>query len=522
MIHHHFSKQNATRHYLNTNVLKHICGTSRFIFLNNSRIRSYHNFKNGTTSINFFLYNHMSSKKRKISNTIHNYNFKWHKTLFTQKQKKMSEPKPKSTYQNNKQSQIRTMHYPNNKKFPYFTVSIILGMFGVTFFFKFLIYNLKHCNNENEIILQVDKILNYLDKYFILCNSDNNNNCIDNTMHKNPFINLNNIFNIKYLTSPFFIDENLLKSIVQLSTFFLASCFLEKQYGSLIYSGLFLSGTLFSNIITFYFLKYLKKIESYNSVQFVLIHPSGSMAFICALCSMYFKNSVIWKNIPIHCSIFIVPFLFSSFYGLLSLYKIKKKHMLTTDQNENNTTNVLENKMSDDSKFTLKKNDTINNTTYDTINNTTYDTINNTTYDTINNTADNITDNTIDNNEKEQIKDIYDKNDSNGNNNSDSYISNSSSSSNNNNIFIQYDKNKALNTLKNFLIVEACDSVTKKKKNENIFLNKKIKNLKKEALTNIKEINNKSEKTFFGLTSSFTDFFSIILASTFYFFKFLK
>lgn len=88
--------------------------------------------------------------------------------------------------------------------------------------------------------------------------------------------------------------------------------------------------------------------------------------------------------------------------------------------------------------------------------------------------------------------------------------------------FIPYKQNEALNILQNFLIAEKCDSIINKQKKEHVFLNRKIQNLKKEALRNIDEINNKSEKIFFSLSSAFTDVFGIVLASTLYLFKILK
>lgn len=75
------------------------------------------------------------------------------------------------------------------------------------------------------------------------------------------------------------------------------------------------------------------------------------------------------------------------------------------------------------------------------------------------------------------------------------------------------DTNNTLNTLKNYLIINACDSVIQKRKRENVFFNKKLQNLKKEAQECINEINDKSEKMFFALSSAFTDMFGILLAT---------
>ncbi|CRG93115.1 conserved Plasmodium protein, unknown function [Plasmodium gallinaceum] len=368
------------------------------------------------------------------------------------------------------QTSKKFLYYPESTSFPYGTICIVLGMVGVSTFLKILIYNLRNCDTEENILLQIDKILDYLDNYFIIYNSESNK--------KN--INKSDIFDIKYLTSQFFTNENILQCSVQLSTFFLASRFLEKQYGSIRFLALFLTGSLLSILVSFYFFKYIKKVESLNFIDFVLIHPSGSMAFICALCSLCFKNSSIWKNIPVHCSILIVPYLFSSFYGLLSLYKIKKYNFI--EESKENDANINEN-------ILLQNKDTILE--------------NKSEKNSPSNKVINITDDNV----------IKQKNDMNNKNKENYYNSN----------LIQKNENKVLNILKNFLIINACDSIIQKGKKENMFSNKRIINLKKEALKNINEINNKSQKIFFGLSSSFTDIFGIILASTtFLFLKFLK
>ncbi|CAD2088150.1 conserved Plasmodium protein, unknown function [Plasmodium vinckei lentum] len=464
----HFKKNISLKNYISTNCLKQKWIKRNLFFCSYASSTNNCNLygvEGKTTLLNFHRIPDSVSSIKKIG--IHSYNKnnsgtksnnnKERVNLFSEKDKKEN-----SNKNDKKNEKGIIMYYPENSRFPYVTICVILGMIGISSFFKILIYNLKNCDNENDLISQVDKILNYLDNYFIIYNFEENKK---NTEYKN------DIFNIKYLTSQFFLNENTLQCAVQLFTFFLASCFLEKHYGSLIYIGLFLCGTLFSNIATTLFCDLIKNAESLKFINFALIHPSGSMAFICAFCSIFFKNCAIWKNIPINCSIFIVPFLFSSFYGLLSLYKISKHNL--EEVNEINNTNTYEDNSSiDKAKFDLENNMIKN----------------------------------IDNDDtKKNVQHVKEDTHKHRNDN-----------------FIPYKQNEALNILQNFLIAEKCDSIIKKQKKEHVFLNRKIQNLKKEALRNIDEINNKSEKIFFSLSSAFTDVFGIVLASTLYLFKILK
>ncbi|CRH03021.1 conserved Plasmodium protein, unknown function [Plasmodium relictum] len=449
-----FKKNNPLNNYSYKNNLIQKCSKLKYKFLYNPSLNNYSNLKG--TKLNKFK-SIFCSKKGEMYIT-YSKNYKGHKESYKEK---------KSNYEDLTSNKF--LYYPESTSFPYVAICIVLGMVGVSAFLKILIYNLRNCDNEESILLQIDKILHYLDNYFIIYDFESNQKNINK-----------NIFNIKYLTSQFFTNENLLQCLVQLSTFFLASRFLEKYYGSLKFLSLFLGGSLLSNLISFYFFKYIKKVELLNFIDFVLIHPSGSMAFICALCSLCFKNSSIWKGIPIHCSILIVPYLFSSFYGLLLLYKIKKYNSM--EEHKKNDTNIYDN-------IQLQNKDTIleNKLEKNSLN---HREINNTSGDTI-----------------KHKNDIYHKN-------KENYHNNDATQSN---------KNKALNTLKNFLIINSCDSVIQKRKKENMFSNKRILNLKKEAIKNLDETNNKSQKIFFGLSSSFTDIFGIMLASaTFFFFKFLK
>ncbi|EAA17954.1 hypothetical protein [Plasmodium yoelii yoelii] len=316
----HFKKNILLENYISTNCLKQKCVNGSLLFCSYSSKNNCNLYGVGgkTALLNFHrIRNSVGSIKKigihsynKNNNGIKSSNNKERVNLFSEKDKKENP---------NKNEQGIIMYYPENSRFPYVTICVVLGMIGISSFFKTLIYNLKNCDNENDLISQVDKILNYLDNYFIIYNFEENKK---NTEYKN------DIFNIKYLTSQFFLNENILQCAVQMFTFFLASCFLEKHYGSLIYIGLFLSGTLFSNIVTTLFCDLIK--------------------------------------------------------------------------------------------------------------------------------------------------------------------------------------------------TEKCDSIIKKQKTEHVFLNKKIQNLKKEALRNIDEINNKSEKIFFSLSSAFTDVFGIVLASTLYLLKILK
>ncbi|KYO01325.1 putative membrane protein [Plasmodium gaboni] len=366
--------------------------------------------------------------------------------------------KEKNNHYEKKEKVSDVLSYPESKSFPYASISIIIGMIGISGLLKYLIYNLKNCDNEKSIRLEVDKIISYLDKYFILHNNEKTKG-----MHIN-----NKIFNIKYITCAFFINENTLQCSIQLCTFFLSSCFLEKYYGPLKYISLFLCGTIFSNFISLQFFKFLKEVESLRMVDFVLIHPSGSMAFICALCSLYFKKWAIWKNIPIHCSVLMVPYLISSFYGISSLYKIKKHNVINSNKVTNNELNNYKNEMLQNGKDLLNHKSDYNN-----IINNINDNIN------IHNNTQDINKNTM------NIKEcrIIDTN------------------------------NHTLNTLKNYLIINACDSVIQKRKRDNIFFNKKLQNLKKEAQEHINEINDKSQKMFFALSSAFTDMYGILLAT---------
>ncbi|SBS80311.1 conserved Plasmodium protein, unknown function [Plasmodium ovale] len=399
--------------------------------------------------------------------------------------------KKQKTQQQDDEKLKKCLYYPESTHFPYVTVCIILGMVGISSFFEVLIYKLRNCDDEEGIMIKVDKILKYLDRYFIMYNWGNGDRRVSvdkrdiSGVGKMEALNAyqSNIFSVKHLTSQFFINENVLQCSVQLCTFFLASRFLEKHYGSPAYFALFLFGSIFSNAISSYFFTYLKKVESLKLVDFVVIHPSGSMAFICAVCSICFKNCGIWKNVPIHCSTLVVPFLLSSFYGLLSLHKIKKQ--LSANVHEENVSG---------------RNDTLENTEL-----------------------------AVESKSEESSKvdgitynKIYEETRADSIEGEGNYIMDSISEGSPSRIPIQYNQNDVLNTLRNFLIVKACDSVMKKRKKENMFLNKKIQNLKRETLKNINEISNKSQKIFFGISSSFTDTFGIILASTFFFLRFLK
>ncbi|GAW79326.1 hypothetical protein, conserved [Plasmodium gonderi] len=389
-------------------------------------------------------------------------------------------------YENGKEEKINGfMYYPDyNSPFPYVTICIILGMVGISSFIQLLIYNLKNCNDESSIILQVNEILNYLDNYFIIHNFEEPPKCESS--------NENGTFNIKYLTSPFFANENVLQCAVQLSTFFLASRFLEKHYGSLKFGTLFLCGSIFSNLITYHFLKYIvKKMESLNFLNFVLIHPSGSMAFICALCSICFKNCAIWKGIPVHCSILVVPYLFSSFYGFLSLYKIRK-HNLETSHGEMGS-----------KKADAKQGNSLLN--MDTKN---YPHQGSQPYGAEYEVAD------MNKTSCGNTNELIDPNTSNEKERSYGHLNRKLMENDKIVIPLQGNQSEALNTLRNFLIVKACDAIIKRRKKENMFLNKKFQNMKNEALRNINEINNNSKKIFFGISSSFTDIFGILLASS--------
>lgn len=365
--------------------------------------------------------------------------------------------KEKNNHYEKKEKVSDVLNYPESKSFPYASISIIIGMIGISGLLKFLIYNLKNCDNEKSIRLQVDKIIHHLDKYFILHNTE-----------KRKGMDINNkIFNIKYITCAFYINENILQCSIQLLTFFLSSCFLEKYYGPIKYISLFLCGSIFSNLISLQFFKFLKQVESLRMVDFVLIHPSGSMAFICALCSLYFKKWAIWKNIPIHCSVLMVPYLISTFYGISSLYKIKKHNTINANKVTNDELKNYQKEMLQNNKGVLNNKSDHN--------------------DMINNINDNIN---IHNNTQEINKNPINMKDCR-----------------------MVDTNNTLNTLKNYLIINACDSVIQKRKRENVFFNKKLQNLKKEAQECINEINDKSEKMFFALSSAFTDMFGILLAT---------
>ncbi|GAB64810.1 hypothetical protein PCYB_032230, partial [Plasmodium cynomolgi strain B] len=363
-----------------------------------------------------------------------------------------------------------SMYYPERNSFPYVTTGIVLGMVGISSFFQLLIYNLKNCDDESSILLRVNEILDHLDAYFIIHDfeegpSERRSTCGDASVQPS-------LFNIKYLTSPFFVNENFLQCAVQLSTFFLASRFLEKQFGSLKFGSLFICGCILSNLLTHQFLKYLaNQMEALNFFSFVLIHPSGCMAFICALCSICFKNCAIWKDIPVHCSILVVPYLFSSFYGLLSLYKIGKNSLdrthgeVTQEGGSPNQRNSLQNVDVKDHPYEDPPQMGMPNTS---------STLANDPIDPLHS------------NDKEQPNGL---------------------SSN------KHLPSETMETLRNFLVVKACDGVIKRRKKENMFPNKKLQNLKNESLRNINEINNKSKKIFFGLSSSFTDICGILLAS---------
>lgn len=122
---------------------------------------NFHRIRNSVSSI----------KKIKIhsynknNNGIKRSNNKDRVNLFSEKDKKEN---------SNKNEQGIIMYYPENSRFPYVTICVILGMIGISSFFKTLIYNLKNCDNENDLISQVDKILNYLDNYFIIYNFEEN------------------------------------------------------------------------------------------------------------------------------------------------------------------------------------------------------------------------------------------------------------------------------------------------------------------------------------------------------------
>ncbi|KAI4840728.1 hypothetical protein MKS88_000963 [Plasmodium brasilianum] len=440
---------------------------------------------------------YMNNKKKDMYNiTTYSGNYKNCRELFKGREReseKANERERANDSEREKKKVKEYMYYPESNSFPYATVCIILGMIGISSFFKILIYNLKDCENEESIIFQVDKILAYLDNYFIIHNFEEKEGKEEEYDKK--INNKNDLINIKYITSQFFTNENILQCAVQLSTFFLASRFLEKKLGSLKYFSLFLCGSFLSNIITFYFFKYIKKVQLLNFVDFVLIHPSGSMAFICALCSLCFKNCSVWKNIPIHCSILIVPYLFSSFYGLLLLYKIKGNSTDDTKYGtggiKNDLSGYAKDGLLEHSEFALESKSPQSSRR-------------------INNSRTNeMTDEKYDNEKKQGNDFIYGRH-----NYNNEYLYNKYNVHNN--------QNEALNTLKNFLTIKACDSVMKKRKKENMFLNKKIQNLKKKALENLNEISNKSHKLFFGLSSSFTDIFGIILATAVFFLKFLK
>ncbi|KNA01818.1 hypothetical protein PVNG_02894 [Plasmodium vivax North Korean] len=350
-------------------------------------------------------------------------------------------------------------------------------MVGISSFFQLLIYNLKNCEDEWSIQQKVNEILDRLDGYFIIHDFE------EDPMERRKRSGLNSVladlFNIKYLTSPFFANENILQCAVQLATFFLASRFLERQFGSLQFGALFICGCFLSNLLTHQFLKNIaNKMETLNLLSFVLIHPSGCMAFICALCSICFKNCAIWKDIPVHCSILVVPYLLSSFYGLLSLYKIGRSNLGRTHgevPDEGGAPSQRGNLQTVDAKG----------------------------------------------HPYEGAPHVgIPTSSSNSSNSSNSSSSRSSGSSHGN------DKgqpnghpsnrpipSETMETLRNFLIVKACDAVIKRRKKENLFPNKRLQNLKNESLRNINEISNKSKKIFFGLSSSFTDICGILLAA---------
>ncbi|CAA9986565.1 conserved Plasmodium membrane protein, unknown function [Plasmodium knowlesi strain H] len=359
-----------------------------------------------------------------------------------------------------------SLYYPESNSFPFVTTGILLGMVGISSFFQFLIYTLKFCEDESSILLKVNEFLDHLDAYFIIHDFEGGPGEGHSTRGRDAV--KSGLFSIKYLTSPFFANENILQCAVQLSTFFLASRFLEKQFGSLKFGALFISASILSNLLTHNFLKYLtNQVESLNSLNFVLIHPSGSMAFICALCSICFKNCAIWKDIPVHCSILVVPYLLSSFYGLLSLYKIGKNTLENThgevapsERNSLQSVDAKDHPYEDPPHLGMP-------------------------HTTRSSHANDIT-NPLHSSDKEQPN---------------------APPSN------KHVQNETMEILRNFLIVKACDEVIKRRKKENMFPNKKIQNLKNESLKNINEINNRSKKIFFGLSSSFTDICGILLAS---------
>ncbi|ANQ06265.1 Uncharacterized protein PCOAH_00004770 [Plasmodium coatneyi] len=349
----------------------------------------------------------------------------------------------------NKLNAETSMYYPKSNSFPYVTTGILLSMVGISSFFQFLIYDLKNCEDESSILLRVNEILAHLDAYFIIHDFEGGPSEGRNAGRRGAVES--SLFSIKYLTSPFFTNENILQCAVQLSTFFLASRFLEKQFGSLKFGALFICGCILSNLLTHHFLKYLtNQMEALNFFSFVLIHPSGSMAFICALCSICFKNCAIWKDIPVHCSILVVPYLLSSFYGLLSLYKIGKNSLEKTHGEVDQEGGAP--------------------------------------------------------NQRKSLQNVHRK-DHPYEDSPQMDVPNATSSSHAN------VPSEAMETLRNFLIVKACDEVIKRRKKENMFPSRKIQNLKNESLKNINEINDKSKKIFFGLSSSFTDICGILLAS---------
>ncbi|KJP87900.1 hypothetical protein AK88_02504 [Plasmodium fragile] len=366
-----------------------------------------------------------------------------------------------------------SMYYPERNSFPYVTTGILLGMVGISSFFQFLIYNLKNCDDESSILLRVNEILDHLDAYFIIHNFQGGPREGHNTRGHGAVEP--GLLNIKYLTSPFFVNENVLQCAVQLSTFFLASRFLERQFGSLKFGALFICGCVLSNLLTHHFLKFLtNQMEALNFLHFALIHPSGSMAFICALCSICFKNCAIWKDIPVHCSILVVPYLLSSFYVFLSLYKIgnnsleKTQGQAAQEGDSSNQRNSLQNVYAKDHPYedpspqmgmpNVMSKSQANNDPIDPLHSK----------------------------DKEQPNGLP----------SNKHI-----------------PSETMETLRNFLIVKACDEVIKRRKKENMFPSKKLQNLKNETLRNINEINNKSKKIFFSLSSSFTDICGILLAS---------
>lgn len=216
--------------------------------------------------------------------------------------------------------------YPDKTNFRIVSVGIVLGMISISCFMQLSIYNLKKCETPEELNKQVDKILGYLDKYFLMFHNENDLHSI-----------WKYIVDAKFITAQFFLNENFLQAITQLGTFYFASRFLESYFGSLRFLCLFLVGSLSTYILSTLFFTNIKKLESFNSFDFVLMHPTGCMSFLCALCSLSFRNFPIWKNIPIYCSVLIVPYLFSSSFACTSLWSMRgysKKHISNETEQE--------------------------------------------------------------------------------------------------------------------------------------------------------------------------------------------